>query len=218
MEKGSSGDGGLKLQVCQLAEMKTFEDGFRGAWFRCKINDVDFKKNKILLEYYDFEEEITWTNIYDLPPHLELPMPPAGQGKDEDVLIAFCKELRPSLDWSQRKGWTLPTVINDVDFKKNKILLEYYDFEEEITWTNIYDLPPHVKKSSWKKKQLMLRPQYPLLYDLYYKNEQPPVNSISEICVVIDDAWKVGDMVDWYKDDCYWSARVIKVLSNDKVQ
>nr|GEU94500.1 agenet-like domain-containing protein [Tanacetum cinerariifolium] len=144
MEKGSSGDGGLKLQVGQLAEMKTFEDGFRGAWFRCKINDVDFKKNKILLEYYDFEEEITWTNIYDLP--------------------------------------------------------------------------PHVKKSSWKKKQLMLRPQYPLLYDLYYKNEQPPVNSISEICVVIDDAWKIGDMVEWYKDDCYWSARVIKVLSNDKVQ
>nr|GEW07111.1 hypothetical protein [Tanacetum cinerariifolium] len=105
MEKGSSGDGGLKLQVCQLAEMKTFEDGFRGAWFRCKINDVDFKKNKILLEYYDFEED-----------------------------------------------------------------------------------------------------------------ERPPVNSLSEICVVIDDAWKVGDMVDWYKDDCYWAARVIKVLSNDKVQ
>ncbi|GKE09166.1 hypothetical protein Tco_1412717, partial [Tanacetum coccineum] len=87
-----------------------------------------------------------------------------------------------------------------------------------ITWTNIYEAPPHVKKSSRKKRQLMLRPQYPLLYGLYYKNELPPVNSISEICVVIDDAWKVGDMVDWYKDDCYWSARVIKVLSNDKIQ
>ncbi|GKD97083.1 hypothetical protein Tco_1380980, partial [Tanacetum coccineum] len=41
---------------------------------------------------------------------LELPMPPAGQGQDGDILIAFCKELRPSLDWSQRKGWTFPTV------------------------------------------------------------------------------------------------------------
>ncbi|GJY07143.1 agenet domain-containing protein [Tanacetum coccineum] len=143
MEKGS-GDGGLKLQVGQLAEMKTFEDGFRGAWFRCKIKDVNLKENKIELEYYDFEDEITWTNIYEAP--------------------------------------------------------------------------PHVKKSSRKKRQLMLRPQYPLLYDLYYKDERPPANSISEICVVIDDAWKVGDVVDWYKDDCYWSARVIKVLSNDKVQ
>ncbi|GKD98254.1 agenet domain-containing protein [Tanacetum coccineum] len=55
MEKGS-GDGGLKLQVGQLAEMKAFEDGFRGAWFRCKINDVDLKENKIKLEYYDFDE------------------------------------------------------------------------------------------------------------------------------------------------------------------
>ena len=85
----------------------------------------------------------------------------------------------------------------------------------EISWTKIYDVPPYVKKSSLKKKQLMLRPQYPLLY---HKSELPPVNSISEICVVIDGAWKVGDMVDWYQDDCYWSATVIKVLSNDKVQ
>ncbi|GJV49557.1 reverse transcriptase domain-containing protein [Tanacetum coccineum] len=37
-------------------------------------------------------------------------MPLAGQGKDGDILIAFCMELRSSLDWSQRKGWTLPTV------------------------------------------------------------------------------------------------------------
>ena len=85
----------------------------------------------------------------------------------------------------------------------------------EITWTKIYDVPPYVKKSRLKKKQMMLRPQYPLLY---HKSEPPPVNSISEICVVIDGAWKVGDMVDWYKDDCYWSARIIEVLSNDKVQ
>ena len=88
----------------------------------------------------------------------------------------------------------------------------------EITWTKIYEVPPHARKSSLKKKQvkqLMLRPQYPLLY---HESELPPVNSISEICVVIDGAWKVGDMVDWYKDDVYWSARVIKVLSNDKVQ
>ncbi|GKD44112.1 ulp1 protease family, C-terminal catalytic domain-containing protein, partial [Tanacetum coccineum] len=44
------------VKVGQLAEMKTFEQGFRGAWFRCKINDIDLKKNKIKLEYYDFEE------------------------------------------------------------------------------------------------------------------------------------------------------------------
>nr|GEU94501.1 hypothetical protein [Tanacetum cinerariifolium] len=46
MEKGSSGDGGLKLQVGQLAEMKTFEDGFRGAWFRCKVVWVVDQRNE----------------------------------------------------------------------------------------------------------------------------------------------------------------------------
>ncbi|GJU19786.1 hypothetical protein Tco_1153128 [Tanacetum coccineum] len=31
------------------------------------------------------------------------------------IAIAFCKDLRPSLDWSQRKGWTLPTVREEVE-------------------------------------------------------------------------------------------------------
>ncbi|PWA40838.1 Agenet-like domain-containing protein [Artemisia annua] len=131
------------LKVGQLIEMKTFEKGFRCAWFRSKVIDIDLQENRVKLEYYD------------------------------------------------------------------------YDFEQEITWAKIYDVPPYGRKSSLKKKQLMLRPQYPLKY---HKSELPPVNSISEICVVIDGAWKVGDKVDWYQDDCYWSATVIKVLRNDKVQ
>ncbi|KAI3790705.1 hypothetical protein L2E82_03948 [Cichorium intybus] len=46
----------------------------------------------------------------------------------------------------------------------------------------------------------------------------PAVNPISEVRVVIDGVWKFGDLVDWYKDNCYWSTRVIKVLSDDKVK
>lgn len=132
--------GGIKFEVGQLAELKTFAEGYRGAWFRCKVRDIE--RNKIQLEYYDFEEE-------------------------------------------------------------------------QISWEKIYDAPPYGRKSKHIKKQLMLRPRYPLMCK---KNEMPSANSISDVCVVIDGTWKVGDMVDWYYDSSYWSAKVIKVLSDDKVQ
>ncbi|GJZ03812.1 hypothetical protein Tco_0537087 [Tanacetum coccineum] len=60
------------------------------------------------------KETNTFNLIHGWKPCLELPMPLAGQGKDGDILIAFCMKLRPSLDWSQRKGWTLPTVREEV--------------------------------------------------------------------------------------------------------
>ncbi|CAH1427040.1 unnamed protein product [Lactuca virosa] len=132
----------LKFEAGQLAESKTFDEGFRGAWFRCKIKDINMKKNQILPEYFDFPEEA-------------------------------------------------------------------------IKWTKIYELPHYGGKSKQIKKQLMVRPPYP---KMYLKNEMPPVNSITEVCVVIDGEWKVGDLIDWCKDDCYWSARIIKILSDDEVQ
>ncbi|XP_024962304.1 uncharacterized protein LOC112502581 isoform X3 [Cynara cardunculus var. scolymus] len=134
--------GVLHLEVGQLAEMRTFVRGFRGAWFRCKIKDVFLEKNKILLEYYDFSDE-------------------------------------------------------------------------EISWAKIYEVPHYGRKSKQIKKQLMMRPHYP---QMHHTSEMPPVNSISEVCVINDGTWKVGDLVDWFEDSSYWSARVIKVLSDDKVK
>lgn len=61
----------------------------------------------------------------------------------------------------------------------------------------------------------MARPQYP---QIYHKNEMPAVNSISEACVIIDGVWKSGDLVDWFEDDCYWSASIIKILSDERVK
>ncbi|XP_071697394.1 uncharacterized protein [Rutidosis leptorrhynchoides] len=65
----------------------------------------------------------------------------------------------------------------------------------------------------------MLRPHYPLIYK---RDEMPDANSISEVCVVIDDddddTWKAGDMVDWNSDGAYWSTRVTEVLTDDKVK
>ncbi|MFS8035189.1 putative Agenet-like domain-containing protein [Helianthus anomalus] len=131
-----------KFEVGQLAEMRSFLKGYRSAWFRCKIRDIDLEKKKILPEYYDYD--------------------PA-----------------------------------------------------ELIWENIYQAPRGGKKSKQVKRHLMVRPQYPVVCK---KSEMPPLDSISQVCVVFGGTWKVGDLVDWFADGCYWSVTVVKVLSNDKVQ
>lgn len=86
----------------------------------------------------------------------------------------------------------------------------------EISWVKIYEVPPYARRLRPIERELMLRPQYP---QMYRKSEIPPVNSLSREFVVIDGTWKVGDLVDWFTDGCYWSAKVIKVFSDDdKVQ
>ncbi|KAL5701507.1 hypothetical protein ACHQM5_026834 [Ranunculus cassubicifolius] len=172
---------GLPFEVGQLAESKSFQYGFRGAWFRCKIKDKRMMKGKLnySLEFFDFPgEKVTWTQLYQKGKHggeksylmvrppfpyaycesqmsdtcttsevvvivkdeykvgdlvdwwsdgcywsgkithlldqgivkIKLHDPPAGEGK---IYEAFCKDLRPSLDWSPNSGWTLPVSLKD---------------------------------------------------------------------------------------------------------
>ncbi|XAR57377.1 hypothetical protein NMG60_11025503 [Bertholletia excelsa] len=135
----------LPFKIGELAESRSFQSGFRGAWFRCKINDISLRKRQI--EY----------------------------------------------------------------------ALEYFDFpDEKITWTRIYQLHPRYrKKLNEGKRELMVRPQYP---PVYHEHQMPPANTTSEVIVVVDGFWKVGDLVDWWKDGCYWSGRLTQILGNDKVQ
>lgn len=37
-----------------------------------------------------------------------------------------------------------------------------------------------------------------------------------EEVVVVHGLWKVGDLVDWWKDDCYWSGTVLEVREEDE--
>lgn len=96
--------------------------------------------------------------------------------------------------------------------------LEYFDFPgEKITWTKIYQASRAYSKKSTKSKklQLMLRPYFP---PVYHESTMPDVNTIVEVVVLVGDVWKVGDLVDWWKDGCYWSGRVTEVLGNEKVK
>ncbi|XP_059650903.1 uncharacterized protein LOC132297474 [Cornus florida] len=136
----------LPFKVGQLAESRSFQIGYRGAWFRCKIKEIDRRHGHIghVLEFVDFPDE-------------------------------------------------------------------------KIKWTRLYQYPPtNVRKSKGINRQLMVRPQYPPI--IYRESEIPNVKTDSEVAVVIDGAWKVGDLIDWWTSDSYWCGRVTKILGNDKVK
>ncbi|KAG5554449.1 hypothetical protein RHGRI_012097 [Rhododendron griersonianum] len=69
--------------------------------------------------------------------------------------------------------------------------------------------------SKEKKRQLMVRPRYP---PICHESQLPCAEAISEETVVINGAWKVGDLVDWWNASAQWSGRVAQILSNDRVQ
>lgn len=61
----------------------------------------------------------------------------------------------------------------------------------------------------------MLRPRFP---PVYRESQMPDVIAISEVVVIVNDSWKVGDLVDWWQDGCYWSGRIAEVLEDGKYQ
>ncbi|WCJ23960.1 Agenet domain-containing protein [Euphorbia peplus] len=97
--------------------------------------------------------------------------------------------------------------------KINSVLLslDYYDFtKEKLRPFKLYQKPSRKKDA---ELELMMRPQYPALYN---EGEVPDISSISEVAVIVNNAWREGDLVDWLEDSCYWSGKLTKVLGNDK--
>lgn len=124
----------LPFEVGRTIEARSFELGFRGAWFRCKITKI-FNKGRAL--FYD---------------------------------------------------------------------LEYLDFTEEgIHTTKVFQ-----KRLAENENILMVRPIRPRQS---HENEEGcgGEEEEEEEVVVVHGLWKVGDLVDWWKDDCYWSGTVLEV-------
>uniref|UniRef100_A0A0E0PHA0 Agenet domain-containing protein n=1 Tax=Oryza rufipogon TaxID=4529 RepID=A0A0E0PHA0_ORYRU len=174
----------LPFKKGDFAESKSFIDGYKCAWFRCKINDMRVTETgsfQYLLEYLDYpDEEKTWTEVFEKNPaygkrnsnvvrerecmlrpsypelywgdqvpeqfpksnvivsvcdtpkvgdlvewlsegsywtakvtkllsedmvKVQLLKPPIGEGGS---YTAYCKDIRPALDWCLEKGWTVP--------------------------------------------------------------------------------------------------------------
>ncbi|XP_057771377.1 uncharacterized protein LOC130991283 [Salvia miltiorrhiza] len=75
----------IPFKAGQLAELRSFGFGYRGAWFRCKIKEFTERNGMLghISEYYDYaDEKLTWTKLYQLPigntkrKHSELMMRP----------------------------------------------------------------------------------------------------------------------------------------------
>ena len=102
--------------------------------------------------------------------------------------------------------------------KKDGVLsyrLVYPDYDKESSQIKVYQIPSHITKSKGSSKVLMVRPRFPTVYR---ENEKLDVNAISEVIVIINDTWKVGDLVDWFTDGCYWCGKVTRVFGNGKAQ
>ncbi|KAG0475780.1 hypothetical protein HPP92_015466 [Vanilla planifolia] len=66
-----SNDLSLPFKAGQEAESRSFEEGYRSAWFRCKIKGISCRKGALghRLEYYDYpDEKIRWVKLYQKPP------------------------------------------------------------------------------------------------------------------------------------------------------
>ncbi|KAM7280099.1 hypothetical protein ACFE04_007233 [Oxalis oulophora] len=136
----------LPFEVGNLVEMRSFDTGFRGAWFRCKVLDTRIKNHwpSLLLEYCDYpDEKIVWIEVYQ--------------------------------NGTRKRG----------------------------------------RKPKVDKKELMVRPSFPRAYR---QSQLPDSISLTEELIVVPDSWQVGDLVDWFYDDCYWSGTVTAVLGGEKVK
>lgn len=86
-----------------------------------------------------------------------------------------------------------------------------YSLSADLEWLGVYQVPPYPVGDAKKHRELMLRPQYPPICN---KKQMPHVNEISEVTVVVNNSWKVGDLVDWCSHDCYWSGRIKQLFGN----
>lgn len=132
----------IPFKVGDAVELRSFEAGYRGAWFRCKITGT-------------------------------------------------------------RKGHT-------------EYQLEYMDFPDEgRSWERLYKIPPKYCRKAGQNRELMLRPPYPRWCG---DNYIPEYGQKMDVVAVVINPWKVGDLVDWWHNSCFWTGKIIELLGVDKVK
>ncbi|OVA01465.1 Tudor-like [Macleaya cordata] len=132
-----------------------------------------------------------------------LPFEVGQQAESKSFLLGF------------RGAW-FRCKIKEIGKKKGKVAhaLEFFDFpDEKITWTQLYQKSPSDRLSD--RTNPMVRPSFP---PIYQESQRPDICKISEVIAIVDGIWKVGDLVDWYQDGCYWSGRITHILDEDNVQ
>lgn len=87
----------------------------------------------------------------------------------------------------------------------------------ETRWTKLYQKPLQQPDQALEegKLELMVRPPFP---PFFRKSQPPKFCPTSDVIAITNDTWKVGDLVDWWYDSCYWSGRVSELLKDDHIK
>ncbi|KAJ7547887.1 hypothetical protein O6H91_08G108300 [Diphasiastrum complanatum] len=137
--------GEFSFQVGQEVEAKSFLKGYRGAWFRCKV---------------------------------------------EETAILY---------------------------GRTRYRLNYVDFpDENMHWTQEFQVNPQTRRSAEKILERMIRPLPPAVVRKHTFDSGDYKKSTD--IVVVTDTWKVGDLVDWWCNDCWWIATITKMIDSQTVE
>ncbi|WOL16186.1 hypothetical protein Cni_G24968 [Canna indica] len=117
-----------------------------------------------------------------------------------------------------RSAW-FRCKIKSISNRKGQIwyAMEFFDFpDEKIRWTKLYQKALLLPNRTCSKgtMELMVRPAFP---PFFRKSQQPELLPKSDVIAIANDSWKIGDLVDWWFDSCYWSGRISQLLENDQV-
>ncbi|KAL9240349.1 hypothetical protein vseg_014582 [Gypsophila vaccaria] len=108
--------------------------------------------------------------------------------------------------------------IKEVAWNNGRIRyrVRYIDYDADgLEWLNLCEVPKINDDLKKAKRELMLRPQFP---PIYRESELPDTNAISDVAIVVDGRWSVGDMVDWWEEGCYWAGTITKSLGDETVE
>jgi hypothetical protein len=87
------------------------------------------------------------------------------------------------------------------------------------SWERLYEIPPKYCRKAGQKagqnRELMLRPPYPRWCG---DNYIPEYGQKMDVVAVVINPWKVGDLVDWWHNSCFWTGKIIELLGVDKVK
>lgn len=95
-----------------------------------------------------------------------------------------------------------------------KTLWEHFYVFADCTWTCACEPDPVSGLANKKNIRWMIRPPMPLTLDeIEYQQWKEP-----GLVVVFNKDYRVGDIVDWWHDSCFWTGRILSMNAANKVQ
>ncbi|OEL23916.1 hypothetical protein BAE44_0015065 [Dichanthelium oligosanthes] len=182
----------LPFKIGDLAESKSLLTGYRGAWFRCKVRAF-------------FLAFLTFVQLLYLVCKSVFQIHNMGVHKSVGYLQYY-------LEYIDYPGERIALVIS----YKHLIFYSPSHFIAEKEWIRVFQKnPTSSNQNSRESTQLMIRPSFP---QWYFGHEIPEQFPNSDVTAIVDETWKVGDLVDWLTEGCYWSGTITKLLNDDMVE